>query len=172
MLGEATKKRQSKVLKKKPAQAAAEDLLLDLMGDSGPSMDSNGAANGTQQSQDLLADILGGGGPSTSSPPPQTSSPTPQSNVANIMDLFNSGPSSSPAPVQSRAPPQAASMRLGHLHSQHTTRTTSRLPSSLSATRTRYNFWRDFEIPAALASSQPSTCKRLCRRVKSCSCSQ
>ncbi|KAF1843008.1 Adaptor protein complex AP-1 gamma subunit [Cucurbitaria berberidis CBS 394.84] len=110
VLGEATKKRQSKVLKKKPAQAATEDLLLDLMGDSGPSVESNGA-NGTQHSQDLLADILGGGGPSSSSPPPQTSA-TPQSNVANIMDLFNSGPSTSPAPVQSRPPPQAASMDL------------------------------------------------------------
>ena len=112
VLGEATKKRQSKVLKKKPAQAATEDLLLDLMGDSGPSAESNGAVNGAQQSQDLLADILGGGGSSASSPPPQTSSPAPQSNVANIMDLFNSGPSSSPAPVQSRPPPQAASMDL------------------------------------------------------------
>ena len=109
VLGEATKKRQSKVPgKKKPAQAATEDLLLDLMGDSGPSMPTNGATNGTQQSQDLLADIMGG----ASSPPPQTSSPAPQSNVANIMDLFNSGPSSSPAPAQSRAPPQAASMDL------------------------------------------------------------
>jgi AP-1 complex subunit gamma-1 len=112
VLGEATKKRQSKILKKKPAQAATEDLLLDLMGDSGPFTQTNGTANGTQQSQDLLADILGGGGDSTSSPPPQTSTPGPQSNVANIMDLFNSGPSSSPAPVQSRPPPQAASMDL------------------------------------------------------------
>ena len=108
VLGEATKKRQSKVLKKKPAQAATEDLLLDLMGDSGMP-DTNGAASGSHQNQDLLADILGGGGPSTSSPPPQTTSPTPQSNVANIMDLFNSGPSTSPAPTQSRPPPQAAS---------------------------------------------------------------
>ncbi|OSS51441.1 hypothetical protein B5807_03478 [Epicoccum nigrum] len=108
VLGEATKKRQSKVLKKKPAQAATEDLLLDLMGDSGMP-DTNGAASGSHQNQDLLADILGGGGPSTSSPPPQTTSPTPQSNVANIMDLFNSGPSASPAPTQSRPPPQAAS---------------------------------------------------------------
>jgi AP-1 complex subunit gamma-1 len=113
VLGEATKKRQSKILKKKPTHAAAtEDLLLDLMGDSGPSTQSNGTANGAQQSQDLLADILGGGADSTSSPPPQTSSPAPQSNVANIMDLFNSGPTSSPAPVQSRPPPQAASMDL------------------------------------------------------------
>jgi AP-1 complex subunit gamma-1 len=108
VLGEATKKRQSKVIKKKPAQAATEDLLLDLMGDAGPSAE----ANGTQHSQDLLADILGGGDASASSPP-QTSSPGPQqSNVANIMDLFNSGPTSSPAPVQSRPPPQAASMDL------------------------------------------------------------
>lgn len=106
VLGEATKKRQSKIAKKKPAQAATEDLLLDLMGDSGPSADMNGAANGTQ-SQDLLADIMGG-----ASSPPQTSSPAPQSNVANIMDLFNAGPSSSPAPAQSRAPPQAASSDL------------------------------------------------------------
>jgi AP-1 complex subunit gamma-1 len=112
VLGEATKKRQSKIIKKKPAQAATEDLLLDLMGDSGPSTHANGTANGTQQSQDLLADILGGGVASASSPPPQTSSPAPQSNVANIMDLFNSGPSSSPAPTQSRPPPQAASMDL------------------------------------------------------------
>lgn len=111
VLGEATKKRQSKIIKKKPAQAATEDLLLDLMGDSGPS-EANGATNGTQQNQDLLADILGGGGASTASPPPQTSSPAPQSNVANIMDLFNSGPSSSPAPVQSRPAPQGGSMDL------------------------------------------------------------
>jgi AP-1 complex subunit gamma-1 len=108
VLGEATKKRQSKILKKKPAQAATEDLLLDLMGDSGMP-EANGAA-GNSQNQDLLADILGGG--SSTSPPPQTTSPAPQSNVANIMDLFNSGPSSSPAPAQSRPPPQAASMDL------------------------------------------------------------
>ncbi|EUC32959.1 hypothetical protein COCCADRAFT_5417 [Bipolaris zeicola 26-R-13] len=107
VLGEATKKRHSKIAKKKPAQAATEDLLLDLMGDAGPSADVNGSANGTQHSQDLLADIMGG-----ASSPPQTSSPAPQSNVANIMDLFNSGPSSSPAPAQSRAPPQAASSDL------------------------------------------------------------
>ena len=112
MLGEATKKRQSKIInKKKPAQAATEDLLLDLMGDSGVS-DTNGTASGSQQNQDLLADILAGGGPSTSSPPPQTTSPTPQSNVANIMDLFNSGPTSSPAPAQSHSNPQAVSMDL------------------------------------------------------------
>ncbi|KAF1958390.1 AP-1 complex subunit gamma-1 [Byssothecium circinans] len=110
VLGEATKnKRQSKVLKKKPAQAATEDLLLDLMGDSGVPGDANGAANGQAQSADLLADILGGSGPSGTSPPPQTSPPAP-SNVANIMDLFNSGPTSSPAPTQSRPPPPSSSL--------------------------------------------------------------
>ncbi|PVH99762.1 AP-1 complex subunit gamma-1 [Periconia macrospinosa] len=110
VLGEAnTKKRQSKVLtKKKPAQAATEDLLLDLMGDSGVPGDANGAANGQTQSADLLADILGGGGPSAASPPPQTSTPVP-SNVANIMDLFNSGPSASPAPAASQPQPSGAS---------------------------------------------------------------
>ncbi|KAL1600660.1 clathrin associated protein complex large subunit [Paraconiothyrium brasiliense] len=109
VLGEATKKRQSKVLKKKPAQAATEDLLLDLMGESGVPGNTNGNINGSQaQSADLLADILGGG-PSTSSPAPQTTSPPP-SNVANIMDLFNSGPSSSPAPTQSQPPPASSSL--------------------------------------------------------------
>jgi AP-1 complex subunit gamma-1 len=114
VLGEATKKRSSKVLKKKPAQAATEDLLLDLMGDAGPSTGTNGM-NGAQQSQDLLADIMGGGS-SASSPPPQTSTPGPQSNVANIMDLFNSGPSSSPAPAQSR-PAQGSMDLLGGMPS-------------------------------------------------------
>jgi AP-1 complex subunit gamma-1 len=155
VLGEATKKRQSKIAKKKPAQAATEDLLLDLMGDAGPSNSMNGAANGTQQSQDLLADIMGG-----SSSPPQTSSPAPQSNVANIMDLFNSGPSTSPAPAQPRAPPQGNSMDLlgvsvacrrhhhklqrlqwllVHLRIQHTTRMIYRSRSSLSVTPTLCN---------------------------------
>lgn len=116
VLGEATKKRQSKVLKKKPAQAATEDLLLDLMGDSGVPSGTNGTTNGSQaQSADLLADILGGG-PSASSPAPQTTSPPP-SNVANIMDLFNSGPSSSPAPMQSQGPPASSLDILGGMSS-------------------------------------------------------
>jgi AP-1 complex subunit gamma-1 len=107
VLGEATKKRQSKVLKKKPAQTATEDLLLDLMGD--PSTDAGATTNGSQaQSADLLADILGGG-PSAASPPPQTTSPPP-SNVNSILDLFNSGPPTSPAPAQSYQPPASASM--------------------------------------------------------------
>lgn len=113
VLGEATKKRQSKIVsKKKPAQAATEDLLLDLMGDSGPSMETNGGTNGTQQNQDLLADILGGGESSASPPPGPQASNAPQSNVANIMDLFNTNPSSSPAPQPARGPSQTASSDL------------------------------------------------------------
>jgi AP-1 complex subunit gamma-1 len=109
VLGEATKKRQSKVPKKKATQAATEDLLLDLMGD--PAAEAGAGTNGSQaQSTDLLADIMGGG-PSGASPPPQATSPPP-SNVANIMDLFNSGPTSSPAPAQPRQPPAPASVDL------------------------------------------------------------
>jgi AP-1 complex subunit gamma-1 len=96
---------------KKPAPAATEDLLLDLMGDSG----MPGEANGQAQSADLLADILGGDGPSGASSPPQTSSAP--SNVANIMDLFNSGPVSSPAPAQSRPPPSSSMDILGDMSS-------------------------------------------------------
>ncbi|KAF2261698.1 AP-1 complex subunit gamma-1 [Lojkania enalia] len=110
VLGEATKKRHSRALKKKPAQAATEDLLLDLMGDSGvPGTNANGSANGPRaQSADLLADILGGGAPTVASPP-QPTSPQP-TNVSSIMDLFNNP---SPVPTQAQPPPaQSASMDL------------------------------------------------------------
>jgi AP-1 complex subunit gamma-1 len=110
VLGEATKKNQSKVPKKKATQAATDDLLLDLMGD--PGAESGTPINGSQaQSADLLADIMGGGGPSTASPPPQTTSPAPN-NVSSIMDLFNTGATSSPAPVQAHQPAAPASMDL------------------------------------------------------------
>ncbi|KAK0739665.1 adaptin N terminal region-domain-containing protein [Apiosordaria backusii] len=105
VLGEAAKKtkkadnRKSKSLKPKE-----EDLLFDLMGDSGPSGPS--PVNGTQNA-DLLADILGG----ASGPAPTSSSPAPaQSNVASIMDLFSQGPASTPPPGPAAAapPPSAA----------------------------------------------------------------
>lgn len=117
VLGEATKKRQSKIAKKKPAQANTEDLLLDLMGDSGvPGPDISATINGSQQqSADLLADILGG--PSTTSPPPQTTSPAP-SNVNSILDLFNNPGTPSPQPpVQSSQAPSAALDLLGGVSS-------------------------------------------------------
>ncbi|KAK0720365.1 adaptin N terminal region-domain-containing protein [Lasiosphaeris hirsuta] len=100
VLGEAAKKttnkannRKSKVIKPKE-----EDLLFDLMGDSGPPAAS--PVNGSQNNADLLADILGG----TSSPPTATSPPA-QPNVASIMDLFSSGPpAAAPAHVPAVAP--------------------------------------------------------------------
>lgn len=111
VLGEATKKRQSRIAtKKKPSQVTEQDMLLDLMGGSDvPSSDVGATMNGSQNSADLLADILGG---SSMSSPPQTSSPAPpQSNVNSIMDLF--GGSASPAPQASAS--QASSDMFGGL---------------------------------------------------------
>jgi AP-1 complex subunit gamma-1 len=113
VLGEATKKNPSKSLKqkKKPTQISEQDMLLDLMGDNSmPVGDVTSSANGsTQNNADLLADILGGGD-SMSSPPPQPTSA--QSNVSSIMDLFNTGNTTSPAPVAARAPSTSASADL------------------------------------------------------------
>ncbi|KAF2183168.1 AP-1 complex subunit gamma-1 [Zopfia rhizophila CBS 207.26] len=117
VLGEATKKRQSKVLKKKPTQAATEDLLLDLMGDSGvPGPEASATINGSRQNTDLLADILGGG-PTSTSTPPQTTSPPP-SNVNSIMDLFNTGATAAPpAPSQPTAAAPASMDLFGGMSS-------------------------------------------------------
>jgi AP-1 complex subunit gamma-1 len=111
VLGEATKKRQSKIVsKKKPSQITEQDMLLDLMGGSelATGADAASPVNGSQNNADLLADILGGGdsGPSA---PAQTASAAsrqgPQSNVSSIMDLFNT-PSATPTPQpQAQAPP-------------------------------------------------------------------
>jgi AP-1 complex subunit gamma-1 len=110
VLGEATKKRQSKVPKKKVAAAATEDLLLDLMGD--PAADSQASTNGAQtHNADLLSDILGGAGPSSASSPSQATSP-PTNNINSIMDLFNTGPTNSSAPARTQQSAAPASMDL------------------------------------------------------------
>jgi AP-1 complex subunit gamma-1 len=110
VLGEATKKRQSKVPKKKVAAAATEDLLLDLMGD--PTADSQASTNGAQtHNADLLSDILGGAGPSSASSPSQATSP-PTNNINSIMDLFNTGPTNSSAPARTQQSAAPASMDL------------------------------------------------------------
>lgn len=123
VLGEAAKKinkaanRKSKVIKPKE-----EDLLFDLMGDSGAAPVTSPTT--TTQNADLLADILGG------APAPTTTSSAPaQSNVASIMDLFSQGPESTPSPAPAAAapppsaalfaatsspPPQAAAAPVGH----------------------------------------------------------
>jgi AP-1 complex subunit gamma-1 len=102
VLGEATTKRQSRVLKdksKKPPKPTEQDLL-DLMGgsDMAPSAATN-KADGSQNTADLLADILGGGSTSTPTPQPVSGG---QSNVNAIMDLFGSNGSPQPsAPTSS-----------------------------------------------------------------------
>lgn len=109
VLGEATRKRHSKVpAKKKPSQITEQDMLLDLMGgDSGmPAPGTSATMNGSQNNNaDLLADILGGS--DTISSPVQHTGPAatngqaePQSNMDSIMDLFGSQPSAQP-PQQS-----------------------------------------------------------------------
>jgi AP-1 complex subunit gamma-1 len=122
VFGEATPAKTKKApTKKKPSQITEQDMLLDLMGGSDePVTNVSDTLNGSQNNSDLLADILGGGN-SISSPPPQTASPPPQSNVANIMDLFNSSAppaTTSPAPSNdlfsglngmSSPPPQSVS---------------------------------------------------------------
>ncbi|KAK4453147.1 adaptin N terminal region-domain-containing protein [Podospora aff. communis PSN243] len=105
VLGEAAKKTTAKAANRKskpPKAPKEEDLLFDLMGDSGPP--TAAPANGTQNNADLLADILGG-----SSAPPAASSTPGQSNVASIMDLFSQGPGAgaAPVPAAAAAPPSA-----------------------------------------------------------------
>ncbi|TKA57914.1 hypothetical protein B0A49_11114, partial [Cryomyces minteri] len=123
VLGEATKKRQSKVIsKKKPSQVSEQDMLLDLMGGSDlPATDLSGTINGSQNNADLLADILGGGA-SISSASDQTTSPPPtqRSNLNSIMDLFDTaGPASTPQPSTQPQPSASASADLlGGLSSQ------------------------------------------------------
>lgn len=100
VLGEATKKRQSKIAtKKKPSQLTEQDMLLDLMGGSDlPVVDLSSTVNESQNNTDLLADILGNGA-SVSSLPPQTTSPPlggqARDNVSSIMDLFDAPNTSS-----------------------------------------------------------------------------
>lgn len=135
VLGEATKKRASKVSapKQKPSRNTEQDMLLDLMGgdSSMPAIDTSGTMNGGQHSADLLADILGGGA-AISSPVQQAVGPAAngaprgqQNGMDSIMDLFDSqaagasqasaasnahtlGGFSSPPPQQTHAQGQAA----------------------------------------------------------------
>ena len=118
VLGEATTKRQSRILKdksKKPPKPTEQDMLLDLMGDSGAApADTSSNLNGSQNTADLLADILSGG------PAAPTQSPQPasgqQSNIDSIMDLFGSN-GGTPQPTQ-QAPAPSSSGLLGELASQ------------------------------------------------------
>ena len=120
VLGEATDKRQSKLVNKakKPGKVTEQDMLLDLMGGSDlPAADLSTTLNGSQNNADLLADILGGGN-SVSSPPPQTTSPPPQqrSNVNSIMDLFD-GHNTSSNQASTQQPTSASTDLFGRLSS-------------------------------------------------------
>ena len=86
VLGEATpKQRKAGAKAKKPVKVSEQDMLLDLMGDSGPpASNSSSAMNGVPNNADLLADILGSGNNVSSSPAQSV-----QSNTNSIMDLFN-----------------------------------------------------------------------------------
>ena len=112
VLGEATKKRHSKLpAKKKPSQITEQDMLLDLMGgdSSMPSAGTGANMNGSGNNADLLADILGGdsiASPTSGSP---VANNAPQSNMSSIMDLFDSGSSSTPQPQAQRAAAQVSS---------------------------------------------------------------
>ncbi|OAX81341.1 hypothetical protein ACJ72_04314 [Emergomyces africanus] len=110
VLGEASNKRQSRLLRdksKKTAKPSEQDLLLDLMGGSDDTSTSVAAnANGSQNTADLLADILGGEPFPGSTPSPFQSTPAQSSNISGIMDLFGSTgtspPPQAPQPSTSR----------------------------------------------------------------------
>lgn len=122
VFGEATKKPAKKTAANRKSQVqkpAEQDLLFDLMGDSGPAPETN--LNGSSNNNaDLLADILGGGASSAASP--QQSS---QNNMSSIMDLFGTpNPTSRTAPTtapvsqdlfggMTSPPPQAAPQSSG-----------------------------------------------------------
>jgi AP-1 complex subunit gamma-1 len=107
VLGEATKKRHSKVpaKMKKPSQVTEQDMLLDLMGGDTdmPIADMSATINGSQHNADLLADILDGGqSVSIPSRPHPATSPAPAGNMGSIMDLFDTPSAAS----TSQPPPQ------------------------------------------------------------------
>lgn len=107
VLGQATNKRQSRVLKdksKKPVKPTEQDMLLDLMGGSDvPAIDTANKTISGSNTADLLADILGGGPSTSQSPPPASTQP---SNVNSIMDLFGSnGNAPTTQPPQPSASP-------------------------------------------------------------------
>lgn len=112
VLGPATKKRGSKLLKdktKKPSKPAEQDMLLDLISGTDAELAPSPTAGSSQNTADLLADILGGGDSGVSSPAPQPSQQPAATNTSAIMDLFGSnGATPSPRPVE----PTSASMDL------------------------------------------------------------
>lgn len=112
VLGPATKKRGSKLLKdktKKSSKPAEQDMLLDLISGTDVEPAPSPTAGSSQNTADLLADILGGGDSGVSSPAPQPVQQPAATNTSAIMDLFGSnGATPSPRPAE----PASASMDL------------------------------------------------------------
>lgn len=112
VLGPATKKRGSKLLKdktKKSSKPAEQDMLLDLISGTDVEPAPSPTAGSSQNTADLLADILGGGDSGVSSPAPQPAQQPAATNTSAIMDLFGSnGATPSPRPAE----PASASMDL------------------------------------------------------------
>lgn len=126
VLGEATTKRQSRVLKdksKKAPKPTEQDMLLDLMGgsDAAPPDPTASNLNGSQNTADLLADILGNGSNAAAQTTQAPSQPTSdkKSNVNEIMDLFGSNGHTPPQQQQQAQQPAApaSSALLGDLTS-------------------------------------------------------
>ncbi|OJD26469.1 hypothetical protein ACJ73_02145 [Blastomyces percursus] len=119
VLGEATSKRQSRLLRdksKKPAKPSEQDLLLDLMGGSdNTSTNITASTNGSQNTADLLADILGGESIPAATSSPFQPTPVKSSDINSIMDLFGSN-GTSPAP-QAPQPSTSSMWPLGEFQS-------------------------------------------------------
>lgn len=112
VLGQAAAKPGSKK-KARPSskiiKTSEQDLLMDLMGDSGPAPEpTNGSST---NNADLLADIMGGLS-SSPAPPSNTATPTPNPNSA-ILDLFGPGPQATPpSQAGTAAPPPSSGLDL------------------------------------------------------------
>ncbi|PGH17759.1 hypothetical protein AJ79_00900 [Helicocarpus griseus UAMH5409] len=135
VLGEATNKRQSRLLRdksKKPAKRSDQDMLLDIMGGSEDPVSISTNNNGSQNTADLLADILGGDSAHLSTPSPSQPATSQSSNINSIMDLFGSN-NASPAP---QAPQPSTSM--GLLGDLGSTPPQAPSPSSAPAAHTVY----------------------------------
>ncbi|KLJ11389.1 hypothetical protein EMPG_09694 [Blastomyces silverae] len=129
VLGEATSKRQSRLLRdksKKPAKPSEQDLLLDLMGGSDDtSANITANTNGSQNTADLLADILGGESIPAATSSPFQPTPAKSSDMSSIMDLFGSN-GTSPAPEA----PQPSTSSMGLLGEPHSPPVQTPSPSS------------------------------------------
>lgn len=99
---------------KKPAKAAEQDMLLDLMGGDALASPTSAALNGASTSStsaDLLADILGDTGASASATAPpaaQSQRPAASTDILSLFDTPNPTSAPNPSTTSAPAPPTAA----------------------------------------------------------------